>query len=567
MTRYLLALVLCFLLAACTQIPDTGPVEQVPASPQPRSVEIAPEPPQPGVRPGRLVEGFLLAMTEPEGDYSVAREFLTDEAVASWEPTSGARVYDGRLESVEDRVLLSGTSVGAVDTAGRFTSAVGELEHDFRVVQVDGQWRISNPPSGVLLSRYNFNRYYSHVSVYFMARNGGWVVPDPIHLPESQVTSARLVEAQLSGPSPSLAPITRNPLSVVAQDALLSASVDGEGVATLDFRDLPDELPDDRRREVGAQVIWTLTAIPRVTGLRITDQGSAWRIPGQNAEGVLEFSSQQGYQVLSRATTPDLFGILDSRPGRITDADAFLPFAPDGRLEDVDITDLAISLDGSRTALVDRARRVILTGGPEGPWTPQIPVLESLDDVAYSMGDLWVLGRLAGRETITRIAADGAQSSIDLTLVPGDVESLSVAQTGTHVALITRVDGERILGVATLDSGKVPAITGWTPLHLSTGLDEVLTDPVSVDWSAESQMSVLASVSGSRTVVQVAMDGSRVEDLGLVGADQAEEVTALPRVGGDAVVVRSTDGTVRRFEPRSRWTVVDVELQKVAYPG
>lgn len=566
MKSRIVAFVMCLVLAGCTQIPDSGPVEEVPVSAQPRSVEIAPEPPQPGVTPGRLVEGYLLAMTDPDGGYEVARQYLTEDAARRWNPDSGVHVYDGRLSVDAASVTLAGRLLGEIDSAGRFTSRQESLTHDFGVVQVNGQWRINIPPEGVLLTRYNFQRYYSHVPIYYLARNGGWVVPDPVHVPESQLTISRLVQALLAGPSESLRPVVRNPASVVKKGSLVSATVDADGIANVELTDLPADLPDDRRREVVAQLLWTLTAIARITGLRITTQGQQWRIPGQNAAGVVDFSSQQGYQVLSRATSPDLYGIKDSQPGRITANDVFLPFTSDGGLDDLQFDGLAVSLDGSRVALMDKARRMVLTGAPEGPFTPQLPTLERLDHLAYSTDDLWILGRLVGRSALVRITSSGAQSLVELDSIPGEVQRISVSQTGTHIAMVTRIGEDSIVGIATLDSGPVPSVSSWTPLELSTGTDETVSNPIAVDWSTESQLVVLADVGEHQTVLQVAMDGSRIEDLSLVGG-RAVDVAALPRISGDAIVVLDAQGNVRRFEPRTRWTSVNVNLDHLNYPG
>lgn len=561
-----LLLAAMLVLSGCAQIPTTGPIEDIPVSPRPRSVELAPEPPQPGVTPERLVEGFMLAMADPEADYGVARQYLTPDAAGGWQPASGARIYDGQVLVGEDSAVLEGKVLGDLDEHGRYSSMAVALRHDFGLEQVSGEWRIGSPPEGLLLSRYLFQRYYAHISVYFIARAGGWVVPDLIHLPDAQLTAARVVEAQLAGPSSLTADAVRNALATVPPEALEAASIDSEGIVTVQFSQLPESLPDDRRREVGAQLMWSLTAIPRVTGLRLEVEGVPWRIPGQNAQGVLEFSSQQGYQVLSRATSPDLFGLKDGEPGRVTAAQTFMRLPARDALTGLNVTDLAVSLDGSQLALADQERRLLLIGSPEGPWTPELPSLEQIDAMQFAMGNLWVLGRVGERSTLIRYDGGRVPQRIDLSEVPGEVVSFAISESGTRAALVVQQGDRQVFGMAGLHVGTRTRITGWEEIHLSLGVGETLTNPAGVDWSAETELVLTADVGGVTSVYLASFDGAVLEDLGPLHAPPTN-ITALPRLGGDAIVIRTETGAVYRYEARTRWTLLDVELDRVSFPG
>src|SRR5690606_37331001 len=98
-----LLLGLVIALSSCTTIPVAGPVEPVPVSAPPRGIELAPEPPQPGIQPARLIDGFLQAMADPEADYEVARQYLSSSAEENWDPLAGTQVYDGTVEDDEGR--------------------------------------------------------------------------------------------------------------------------------------------------------------------------------------------------------------------------------------------------------------------------------------------------------------------------------------------------------------------------------------------------------------------------------------------------------------------------------
>ncbi|NHB83721.1 hypothetical protein G7085_00740 [Tessaracoccus sp. HDW20] len=149
MRRVVAAVAALVLLAVtgCATIDTTGPVEEVPFSAQPPGIDVAPEPPQAGVTPTRLVEGFLQAMADPEGDYAVARQYLTDEANRTWDP-HGAVVYEGTVTGDAGSGVLDGTAVGLLDPTGHYTAVAEKLGHDFGLTRQGDQWRIGLPPMG-----------------------------------------------------------------------------------------------------------------------------------------------------------------------------------------------------------------------------------------------------------------------------------------------------------------------------------------------------------------------------------------------------------------------------------
>ena len=85
-----------------------------------------------------------------------------------------------------------------------------------------------------------------------MSRAGTHVVPDPIHLPETVVTPTAVVEALLSGPSPRLAQAVTDAVPNGVRLTDEGATIDPEGVVTVNFAGLFDRLGDDARRRLGA---------------------------------------------------------------------------------------------------------------------------------------------------------------------------------------------------------------------------------------------------------------------------------------------------------------------------
>src|SRR5699024_6076566 len=122
--------------------------------------------------PTSIINGFILAATGIQGDFSTAREFLTDSAANVWDPHAQTTIYTGKpivdYTHVKDyKVELS--SVGSVDNSGVLELADdGETkEFEFILVQVDGQWRIDEVLDGISLDSSQFRALFNTQTLYF----------------------------------------------------------------------------------------------------------------------------------------------------------------------------------------------------------------------------------------------------------------------------------------------------------------------------------------------------------------------------------------------------------------
>lgn len=565
MRRPAIAALLCSLLlgvGGCASVPTSGPIEEVPMSAQPPGIDVAPKPPQAGVTPARLVEGFLQAMADPEGDYAIARQFLTADANERWTPI-GAVVYDGAVSGDAESASIGGMSVGSLDGAGHYTPELATFHHDFAVVKQDDQWRISAPPEGLLLSRYSFERYYSEITVYFMSTTGTHVVPDPIHQPEQSVSPTSVVSALLEGPSEAISRTVTNALPVTVKLGPEAASIDANGVVTVDLTGLSISLGDDARRRIGAQLLWSLTSIPRVTGLIITRDGVPFTLPDANANGVLELTTQQGYQVLSRAVpTPELFAIRDGQPGRLNESFDQLKAGATG------FADIAVSLDGGTLALIDEARSVLSMGPRAGEMAPVATAgITNLRQPQFVLGTLWVLGDEAdGSSALLTVERDGRVERVAFDELAGaTIHAVAVSPTGARVALILSIGERKALGLGTVLSVTPTRIVGWKELHLIGDQNLRLTDPQAVTWTDETLLALIAKGTGSRSVFTAHVDGSQIEDLSPTG--EPTMITALARQGGGPIAIRTESEAVWRHDARTRWSRLADAISVIAYGG
>lgn len=556
-----LAVAVLWTLTACTSIPTSGPVEEVPVAAQPRGIDIAPEPPTPGMTPERLIEGFLQAMADPEGGYAIARQYLTTAAAAAWEP-DGALVFDGDVTADDQSAQLVGQTIGHLDESHRYRAHLEPLEHDFGLVQEQGQWRISVPHSGLMLSRYNFERYYSRVTLYFLSRAGAHVVPDPIHLPESLVTPTNILEALFDGPSEAIAPAVLDAVPRGTHLGTGGATIDQAGIVTVDLAGLPAEMGDDALRRLGAQLLWTLTSTPRFTGLTVIQGARTLPIPGASANGVLELATQQGYQVLSRAAATDLYGVRRGRVGRISGASIF------GVMSGVPqrAADTAISVDGASMAVITEDRTGLLLGGLDGPVNPVELPLSSLRSPQFVLGSLWLLGNdWTGTPRLAVVDRAGAVQVVDVEPGLGRVRDFAVSPSRARIAIVAEHQGAPTLGIAAVSGTTDVTVAGWQPLEI-VAPGGPLTDPVSPTWQAETSLAVAATHQGGRSVYTAMVDGAMVQDLGAL-TGEIVDVAANVRLGGGPVSVATEQGVVWRYEARTRWSRIAEDISAVSYPG
>ena len=557
-----LVAVLLATLTACTGIATSGPIEEVPMSAQPPGIDVAPEPPQAGITPSRLVEGFLQAMADPEGDYAVARQYLTSQANDGWQPI-GAVVYDGSVTGDADEAAIDGMAIGELDAAGHYAAQLRSFEHDFGVVRQDDEWRIGVPPGGLLLSRYIFERYYSEVTVYYMSTTGTHVVPDPIHPPESKVSPTSIIDSLLDGPSDSIARAVSNAVPVTVKLGDNEASIDPQGVVTVDLTGLSSSLGDDARRRIGAQLLWSLTSIPRVTGLAVTRDGLPFTLPDSNAQGVLELATQQGYQVLSRAVpTPELFAIRDGVPGRLSETfEALIR-------QETRYSELAVSLDGGTLALIDETRTVLSMGPRAGQTSPVTTAgLSNLRRPQFVLGALWLLGDETDGTTRLIVVQRGRDPErVAFDEVPGSrIEGFAVSPTGARAAIILSHGQERSLGLGTVLSASPVRVVGWRELELIGDQNQRLSDVQAVTWSDETLLGLIGTKGSQPSVFTAHVDGSRIEDLGPSGSPV--DITALARQGGGPIAIRTDTGSAWRYDARTRWHRLAENISSVAYGG
>ena len=97
--KLVVAVTALVVLAGCASLPQSG---QVGESDQQADInrDVAytfnPAGPANDATPTSIINGFILAATGIQGDFSTAREFLTESAAESWNPYAQTTIYTGR---------------------------------------------------------------------------------------------------------------------------------------------------------------------------------------------------------------------------------------------------------------------------------------------------------------------------------------------------------------------------------------------------------------------------------------------------------------------------------------
>ncbi len=289
-------------LSGCTGVPTSSAavdVTQVADQIDP----VAPEAPQSGQQPDQIVRGFISATARTDLDtaagssFAAARQYLTPDAQTSWQPAGGpvvvlAQGYRTEVDTTDhNTVTISGTTLGTLDSDRAFhASAAVPYTRVLHLVQVDGQWRISDPPPELVLTESDFSTAFRERVLYFLDETGTVVVPDVRHVVIGQTPANRanrLMSMLIEGPSTALGGAVRTQFT--AKSALRSnPSVDPNGVLRVDLTGVDVSTPE-ARRALAAQIVWTLS--PTSPQIAVTVDGQ----PLDPAQEIFTINSVSSY--------------------------------------------------------------------------------------------------------------------------------------------------------------------------------------------------------------------------------------------------------------------------------
>ncbi|WP_194764656.1 LpqB family beta-propeller domain-containing protein [Microbacterium sp. UFMG61] len=283
------------IMTACTGLPTTGDVQSglaLGASPEdPDFLPLASGPIE-GAGPAAIVEGFMEAAITPADNWDTARKFLTPEMAASWRPNTGVSIdvsADSRsfTSTVDDDtdsadgdtadVRVQFEQVASVDGTGAFAQAVSASNSAFVVTRIEGQWRISEAPDGIVIDESRFPRVYGDYALQYYDQTWERLVPDVRWFPRRVTIATTITQSLIGGaPSPWLDPAVQSAFPPDVQMARDAVPIDVDQVADVALNRAALSLDATTLARMRTQLQQTLAAAGvQINQVRFTVDGRA----------------------------------------------------------------------------------------------------------------------------------------------------------------------------------------------------------------------------------------------------------------------------------------------------
>jgi hypothetical protein len=555
-------------LAACAAVPTSGPIEQGPvvdAGESSQFIRVIAAPPSVGASRTEIVRGFLEANASLESDHAIARRYLTPEAAGTWDADAATTVYqqsslelsEGKDATITARLAINNRldDEGTLDPVDPpSTETIG-----FTLEQVvDGssgvaQWRIADPPPGVLVSDADLRRAYRQYQVHFPSTRSSALVPDVRLLPVvGPSLPTALAQRVLSGPAEWLAPGVRTGAPPGTALALGAVPV-SNGVALVELTDEALAANDSQRQDLAAQLTWTLTQLPEVTAVRLQVGGEPYDVPGIPEQ--MERSVWQGRSPDTLTTGPSgdaqvaYFVLEGADLVRVAEqGSTAFPLEVPGADQ---LIDLGVALDQRAAAAVEPDRRALWILPLDRGTTAQRIEGRRIGGVSFDVdGQAWFTDD--GR--VLRLVPNGLPAVVPVEpAMPEPVTSVHLARDGTRVALVA--GGVLYLGV--IQPGPTGGLVVGSVRRIATSVFAIRD----VAWRSSITLDVLGRTETSSP--QVLRIGVGTGDAQLLGAPpDPVEVAGAPgaatlAAGGDDQLFANVGLQWRAQRP----------ARSVAYPG
>jgi hypothetical protein len=456
----------------CASIPVTSPPQVIPqsvpaAAPAGGDIRYDGIVPQPGESPEDIVRDFLKAGGSTERAHTRARAYLTPRASKRWNDNAGALIIEDLYVDTQqgDSVMkLSAQRHGLINEDGSYVPTEGSYNYPFHLTKVDGEWRIDNPPQGLLIELSTFESAYRPYDVYFLNPNGTKVVPDVRWYaapPDSLATL--LVTALEHGPSKWLGEAVMTDLEGVTLQTNIVQERDRVKVFLAGLGDQQDTL------EGGgfAQLVWTLSQLG-VGAVEVYSDGQLIRPPQAPDLTLQQLKNWQGFAPDSLSVNASGYFIRDGAVWTTKDA----PLAGPAGRKSFGAVSVAASVDESSVAVVRRAAsggRVLYVGAP-GSLRPTVSGA-TLSRPTWGAGirEVWTV---RDARQVMLVTVDRRAYPVELPQGQeiGPIRALSLSRDGARVAVVAgpsgrerlwigvviRNDGAQIQGLRPLDVGDTP---------------------------------------------------------------------------------------------------------------
>lgn len=498
-----LTVALTTLAAGCASLP-TNSAPHVIRSFAPEETETQAAGPKDGQESDLLLRDFYHASATPDSDYEAARAYLTEGASAAWDPSRQKLVVDSigmttlPGSSVGQRSYsVHGEVVGVVRSGGSYSPERGDYEATIDMEMVDGQWRISSLPEGVVFERTELRNQYQPYNLYFFDQDDRELVTDRRWVHSRRETLASdLIGLLMEGPSERLRPALTGSLPS-------SVSYTGEQDGAYTFTGFAGVSEDERAR-FAAQVVWTL-ATAGVTGPYELEADGQPLIDGTDSLDTDDFIAAS--PLVETVGETKLYALAGGKVVRVDERSTQPVEGSLGAASDVIFADIA--KDGEWAAIFgkpgdaeDDIFRVGKFDGSEaevmraGTFTR--PAFEPDAAAVWTVAD--------GKRILRTVqsAATGSLTTGEVKVelpdgVDGNISVLRLSRTGTRVVMV--IDGRLYTGIVRRQpSGERSIVNVYEYAHELSG------SVISADWRPDG--SLLVGTTSTTPVMRVEQDGS-----------------------------------------------------------
>jgi len=513
-------------LIGCASIPTSGGVyagAAIDSSDQEPFVFL-PSGPADGASAEEILQGFVAAAVRPQGGYETARQFLAPDFADEWDPNAGVLLHESpnvtRDQGGGD-LQLAVSVVASVDRSGTYVEYADTLTSPlaFEVEQIDGQWRITEAPSGVVMLRQTFERLYEQRTLYFYDPAFSSLVPDVRWFANGSDTSTRVVEALLAGPSPALTSPVLASAFPVGSALARPVSVGSEGIVAVELDESVLRAETLSQQRMKLQLTRSLIG-GSIVSVTMQAGGVDIDVPDLGPDGPV---LQPQVDPRAAVSIDGSFGWLST--GEIDPIDGL-----SAQIESLEPTSVALDASARRAAVGSANGVAYVNGGsdpllvdPRGDLAP--PALDSL-------GFAWSVPTNA--PTALQVSDSvGAVSTVQSGWADlSSVVSIGVSRDGTRLLVYGISGGSPVLRVYGIvrdgDSRPVSLAESWFDLAPADGT------PLSATWADETTVASLAGSETGDSRIQLQTVGGLSESLSrpdpstlIVGANGANGLRVL----------------------------------------
>ena len=505
------------LVTGCVRVPTGGPVQETRSEGRVGSdpgVFIDPRPPQEGEGPAEIVDHFLDAMQATPIQTKTARQFLSEDADAAWDPGRETITYAEPPAPVEtpEGVLVSLVGAARLDERGAWKGArpAAQRAITFPMVMEDGEWRIDAAPDALIVPEDWFESRYVPASLYFFDPTASILAPEPVYVPKGEQLASSLTKALVKGPGGQLDRVVQSAVPA-GLEVVVGVRVSPEGEAVIPLAG-EAQLTASTIELMMAQFAWTLRQDAAIESIRVTLNGDPVPLPG----GVSAYRVDGGgeYDPAGFQASPLLYGLRDGRVVSGTPSGLSPVAGPFGN-RNLGLRSIGTSLDAGAVAGVGAEGTALLLGelGDSAQSTRAETVISSATDLLRPSWDFanraWVIDRTAAGARVLYIYEGRIQGVRIPGLTGADVRSFQVSRDGTRLAAVIRRQGSDLLVVSRIEHSPTGRVVGATHVdRIATGGEANL--PIrSITWSSPARIAMLIPLTPTLAHVElVSVDGS-----------------------------------------------------------